>query len=105
MQEHMKTIHILELRQLEFEKALLAITYSRMTKPADVQREMKELKRAVHELQMEVSQTSQEIQQYEVDISVEEKACDEDEALVEKLDLEVLTKQVQTLCSVNHASI
>ena len=41
MQEHMKTIHVLELRQLEFEKALLAIHYSRMTKPADVQREMK----------------------------------------------------------------
>ena len=52
------------------------------------------MKRAVHDLQMEVSQNSQEIQQYEVDITVEEKGFQEDETLVEKLDLEVLTKQV-----------
>jgi hypothetical protein len=41
MQDNMRMVHLLELKQLEFEKTLLAIHYSRMVKPADLIREMK----------------------------------------------------------------
>ena len=41
MQESMKMVHLLELKQLEFEKTLLAIHYARMVKPVDMIREMK----------------------------------------------------------------
>lgn len=39
--EAVKRIHALKLKQKEFEKTLLTLHYSRMVKPADLQKEIK----------------------------------------------------------------
>jgi hypothetical protein len=39
--EAIKRIHVLKLKQKDFEKTLLTLHYSRMVKPADLQKEIK----------------------------------------------------------------
>lgn len=39
--ESIKKIHVLQLKQLEFERTLLNLHYSRMVKPSDLSKEIK----------------------------------------------------------------
>jgi len=128
MQEQMKVIHLLEIKQLEFEKTLLSMHYSKMIKPADLQKEMRvmltsacrvysrlpgrvllsrfsafqELRKAITDMKIEIGTMQQEIAQIQLDIAGEEKSLREEESVTNQLDLDTLSKQVLSYSHRSH---
>ncbi|CAL8144168.1 unnamed protein product [Orchesella dallaii] len=99
--ESIKKVHVLQLKQLEFERTLLNLHYARMVKPSDLSKEIKDGRRQVNDLQLEISSIHQEMGQVQNEIRIQEKLVIEEEKAVEKLELEALTKQgeVQVLAN------
>lgn len=97
MQEQMKMIHLLEIKQLEFEKTLLTMHYGKMIKPTDLQKEMRDLRKTITDMKIEIGSIQQEISQLQLDIEAEEKSLREEEAIVNQLDLDTLSKQACVL--------
>lgn len=91
--ESIKKVHVLQLKQLEFERTLLNLHYSKMVKPSDLSKEIKDGRRQVNDLQLEISSIHQEMGLIQNEIRIQEKQVAEEEKSVEKLELEALTKQ------------
>ncbi len=56
---------------------------------------MQDLRKNVNDLKLELSTIANEMSQLQLDISAEEKGVKDDEVVVDKWDLDVLTKQVK----------
>jgi predicted nucleic acid-binding Zn-ribbon protein len=56
---------------------------------------VQDLRKNVNDLKLELSTIANEMSQLQLDISAEEKGVKDDEVVVDKWDLDVLTKQVK----------